>query len=168
MGACRFLNVILGASAVAVASRGLASEIWSMPQVQVAAGMGIYILGVTWFARSEAGRSSRGQLAAAMGGVNLGLAVLVHFVSTWPGKTPLVPTLLVLAVIILTINRRLAEAVFDPAPAKVQLAIKMMLMSLIMLDATLVVFATGVAAYGIATALLLVPGLVLSWWISVT
>src|SRR5262245_60641130 len=51
MGACRFLNVILGASA--------APLVWQMPQLAIASGLGIYIVGVTWFARHEAGTSRR-------------------------------------------------------------------------------------------------------------
>src|SRR5579872_3056968 len=58
MGACRFFNVLLGASAVG-------SQTWAPPQVFVALAMGVYVAGVTWFARQEAGRSSRSHLAAS-------------------------------------------------------------------------------------------------------
>jgi 4-hydroxybenzoate polyprenyltransferase len=44
MGGCRFLNVMLGASAAA-------SGTWASPQLFVASAMGIYVAGVTWFAR---------------------------------------------------------------------------------------------------------------------
>ena len=46
MGACRFLNVLLGMSA--------AAEPWYEVHWLIAAAVGIYIAGVTWFARTEA------------------------------------------------------------------------------------------------------------------
>jgi 4-hydroxybenzoate polyprenyltransferase len=49
MGSCRFLNILLGASAV-----GGLSEVFAAPQLPVALGMGIYIVGVTIFSRQEA------------------------------------------------------------------------------------------------------------------
>ncbi|GIT29427.1 MAG: hypothetical protein Ct9H300mP1_14730 [Planctomycetaceae bacterium] len=47
------------------------------PPLHVAAGLGIYITGVTWFARNEAGSSTRGQLTAAVLLINIGLATLI-------------------------------------------------------------------------------------------
>ena len=160
MGGCRFLNVMLGASAATV---------WAEPQTIVAAGLGIYIVGVTWFARTEAKRSSHLQLAGSMGVVNLGLAVLAVFVGTWGrGAAEPAMVLLLLAVIILTINRRLFAAVFDPVPERVQLAVRVMLLSLVMLDAALVYFKTGEPIYAVATAALLAPAMILARWIPVT
>ena len=50
MGSCRTLNILLGASAVAGA--------WHPIHYVVAAGVGIYITGVTWFARTEARKAT--------------------------------------------------------------------------------------------------------------
>ena len=55
MGTCRFLNVILGASC-----SGCWELVWANPQLTIAAALGVYVFGVTWFARNEAGNSSRG------------------------------------------------------------------------------------------------------------
>jgi hypothetical protein len=44
----------------------------------------------------------------------------------------------------------------------------MMLLSLIMLDATLILFATGTPALAIAVALLMVPAFLLARWIPMT
>jgi hypothetical protein len=74
----------------------------------------------------------------------------------------------VLAVISVTIIRRLLRAISQPEPARVQTAIKTMLLSLVMLDATLVLFATGTPALAIAVALLMVPAFLLSRWIPMT
>jgi 4-hydroxybenzoate polyprenyltransferase len=165
MGSCRFLNIIMAAS-----SDWLRFEqLWWRPQLWVAAGMGVYIAGVTWFARTEAVRSSRVQLALATGVVNLGLAVLLGWVAQWPTRQP-AAVLFVLGVIMLTINRRLIAAVFDPAPQRVQSAIKTALLSIIMLDATLVFAKLGTEGtiYAIAVAALVVPALVLGRWMRVT
>jgi 4-hydroxybenzoate polyprenyltransferase len=67
MGGCRMLNVLLGMSA--------SPEPWSTQYVLIAAGVGIYIAGVTWFARTEARDSSRAQLAVASVVMVAGLAL---------------------------------------------------------------------------------------------
>ena len=57
MGGCRTLNVLLGMSVL--------REPWRIEHWAVAAGIGVYIAGVTWFARNDARRSDRRQLIAA-------------------------------------------------------------------------------------------------------
>jgi len=163
MGVCRFLNVLLGASAVASFS-----DVWAAPQIYVAAGLGIYITGVTWFGRTEARRSNRYQLAGAMTVINLGLAAIVLFVTFLEVERTSINVLLILAVIVLTINRRLTNALMNPQPQSVQAAIKMMLYSLVMLDATLVLFYTGDMTYAALTAGLVLPAMLLGRWIFVT
>ena len=163
MGCCRFLNVLLGASAA-----GTFADIWAAPQIYVAGGLGIYITGVTWFGRTEALRSNRFQLAGAMTVINLGLAAIVVFVTVWESERTSLNVLMILAVIALTINRRLTNALKNPQPQPVQDAIKMMLYSLVMLDATLVLFITGDMTYAAITAGLVVPAMLLGRWIFVT
>ena len=162
MGSCRFFNVLLGASA----SPTLA--MWGCPQMYVAVGLGIYVCGLTWFARQEAKTSARAQLIAASFVINAGLAVLIGFVMTTPEKAQGETALFVLAVIAITIVRRLLRAISQPEPTRVQTAIKTMLLSLIMLDATLILFATGTPALAIAVALLMVPAFLLARWIPMT
>ena len=162
MGMCRFLNVMLGASAVETAA-----QLWKLPQLHVAGGIALYIVGVTWFARREAKLSLRTHLLAATLVINLGLAGLLGYILGESGYRPIM-VLLVMGVIMLTINRRLAAALFQPIPEKVQPAVKTLLLSLIMLDATLVLFSTGESVYAIGTAALLVPALVLGRWLPVT
>ncbi|MCH7689206.1 MAG: UbiA family prenyltransferase [Planctomycetes bacterium] len=163
MGGCRFLNVLLGASAVESFA-----DVWTAPQIYVAGGLGIYITGVTWFGRTEARRSNRFQLAGAMTVINLGLAAIVLFVAVWENERTSLKVLLILAVIALTINRRLTNALRNPQPQPVQDAIKMMLYSLVMLDATLVLFYTGNMTYAALTAGLVIPAMFLGRWIFVT
>jgi len=166
MGVCRFLNVILGASSADPRFVG----IWGLPQLWVAIGLGVYIIGVTWFARTEATVSKRSHLIGAAIVADIGLASLVAWLFNWGGGASPLHVALLLGVIILTINRRLFAAIADPAPPKVQTAIRTMLMSLIMLDASLIYFKLGPegAAFAIATALLLVPSVLLGRWMSVT
>lgn len=166
MGTCRLLNVTLGASA---AAPNFIDRFLTTPLVMVPVGLGIYITGVTWFARTEARISSRGQLIGAMLVVNLGLATLIGWVMNWPGANR-TAVLLALAIIVLTINRRLAAAVAQPVPERVQPAIRTMLLSIIVLDATLIAHRLGPdgAGYAIATVLLLIPAMFLGRWIRMT
>src|SRR5438046_2979590 len=57
MGACRFCNVLLGLSLAPEGVRG-----WGVLRGLV---VGLYIIGVTWFARTEARASSSLELTAA-------------------------------------------------------------------------------------------------------
>jgi 4-hydroxybenzoate polyprenyltransferase len=171
MGSCRFLNVMLGASAATSLATGEPSlaAVWALPQLHVAAGLGVYIAGVTWFARHEAGISSKARLAAAMGIINLGFALLIAFLMNWPASPDRqTRSILALGLIAVVINRRLITALFDPVPAKVQAAVRTMLLSLIMLDASLVFFVQEDQRYAIAVALLLIPATLLGRLLAIT
>jgi 4-hydroxybenzoate polyprenyltransferase len=165
MGTCRLLNVTLGASA----ATDVVDRFLTTPLVMVPVGLGIYITGVTWFARTEAHLSSRSQLIGATLVVNTGLATLIGWVANWPGSNRSA-VLLALAIVVLTINRRLAAAVVNPLPERVQPAIRTMLLSIIVLDATLIAHRLGPAGagYAIATVLLLLPAMFLGRWIRMT
>ena len=73
-----------------------------------------------------------------------------------------------LGIIALTIIRRLTRAVSEPSPERVQAAVKMMLLSLLMLDATLVVYVSRTPVYGIAVAAMLLPAFFLAKRIPMT
>jgi len=162
MGSCRFLNVMLGAST--------AEELWIAPQLGIALALGVYIIGVTWFARCEANTSRRSRFQAMTGivFVNVGVMLLASFVATEKGEGDPQSVLILLAVVALIINRRLFDAFFDPLPAKIGMSIKTMLLSLPIIDAGLVLLATGRVEYALAVAALLIPALLLSRWMSVT
>jgi hypothetical protein len=97
------------------------------------------------------------------------LVILLGWVAQWPTRQP-AAVLLVLGIIMLTINRRLIAAIFDPFPQRVQAAIRTALLSIIMLDATLVFakFGTEGTAYAIAVAALVIPALLLGRWMRMT
>jgi 4-hydroxybenzoate polyprenyltransferase len=165
MGSCRFFNVLLGASAMPVVEGELSLLVQAL---HVAAGLGVYVAGLTWFAKQEAKWSNRGMLVGAAVVINLGLAILLGFILNVPTQMDRSTPMILLAVITLTVVRRLVTAIIEPAPDNVQLAIKIMLLSLVMLDAMLVVFTTGQPVLGVMTAALLVPAFVLAKWIPMT
>lgn len=166
MGSCRFFNILLGASS------GSMDHLWC-PQVQVALGLGVFVCGLTVYARQEAQESSRPQLTLATAVVAAGLTMLAHFIISRQQAGLGVPehgnsALILLGVISLTIFRRLVGGISDPSPERVQLAVKVMLLSLVTLDATIVLFVTSNSAYALLTAALILPARVLATRIPMT
>jgi len=176
MGGCRFLNVLLGASGGAENF----ADVFAMPQVWVAASMGIYIAGVTWFARSDSGTSHRGHLIGGGVVINLGLLGLGAWMMGVPsrlgwGDSLLDPSgawnlVLALIVISITVDRRIVLSLGDPSPRTVQLAVKTMLLTLLVLDALLIYFHRGDPGmpYSLACLAMLAPALFLGRWLSMT
>jgi 4-hydroxybenzoate polyprenyltransferase len=160
MGMCRLLNVLLGASTAAPdqpALKGMA------PAFLLAAGMGTYIIGVTWFARREAEQSKRSSLIAAMVVVNLGL-LIVALLATNPQAENVEAFWVVLAVPAVLVNRRLLQATANPSPGPVQTAIKTAILALVILDASAVLLVRG-PLWSLAVLALLVPTLLLGRWV---
>ncbi len=152
MGACRFLNVLLAVSVSGSLLRPLGPHL--------ALVVGLYIVGVTWFARTEARASSQAALKGAAGvmlaAFALAVALPAHLA---PGTgSPLFPYLLV--ALGFWIALPVCRAVASPLPGHVQAAVKRCLMGLVLLDAVL---AAGVAgAVGLVILVLLAPSLYLN------
>lgn len=149
MGACRFLNVLLGLSAAdwQPVSPGL--------QLHLAAVVGIYVLGVTWFARTESRGSSPRHLTGASwvvaGALALALPLPLHGEAgraSW-----LFPYLL--TAIGIGLSAPALVAIRDPAPPIVQRGVKTAILGLIALDAILATAISGV--YGLSILVLLPP-----------
>ncbi len=155
MGACRSLNVLLGLSAVGESGAG-----WG---IHMAVVVGVYIAGVTWFARTEAATSRRPALAGAAG-VMLAALVLALPLPLWfpPGTSSvLFPYLLV--ALGFAVGFPVWQAVERPRPERVQRAVRRAIFGLVGLDATL---ATALAGpVGLLVLLLLPPGLWVGRWI---
>jgi 4-hydroxybenzoate polyprenyltransferase len=150
MGSCRLLNVLLGVSA----SGSLPPLGWHL-----AAVVGLYIVGVTWFARTEARTSSRSSLkgAAAVMLVALLLAIPLP-VGARPGSTSfLFPYLLV--GLGFAVGLPVSRAIADPSPANVQAAVKRSIFALVLLDTVLATGCAGIA--GLLVLALLAPSLYL-------
>lgn len=165
MGSCRMLNVLLGASAAAVA--------WHTLHWAVAVGLGVYVTGVTWFARTEARVSSRLHLAGATAVMIVGLAVIASYPTlieadvmsvfepmyfrplSWFGMW---------GVLVVVIIGRCGRAIASPTPQFVQLAVKGCIQSLVIVDAA-AVYALRGPWCAIGILLLLVPTMYLGRWI---
>jgi 4-hydroxybenzoate polyprenyltransferase len=121
----------------------------------------LYIVGVTWLARTEARVSNQNALrgAAAVMLVSLMLALpLPVFLPPEQHSSFLFPYLLVALAFIVGVP--LVRAISNPTPGYVQAAVKRALVGLILLDAVL---ATGTAGFaGLAILLLLAPSLYLN------
>lgn len=164
MGLCRFLNVMLGAS-----GHSLALAVWSRYQWQLALAMGVYIAGVTWFARHEAGHSRPISLFGALLVIDLGLAGMIGYVAQYHAAAGAAqPVVLSLAVMALILNRRLLTTMFQPTPERVQMSVKILLYSYVLLEATLIYSKTNDPTLAMAAASLLVPAVLIGRWISIT
>ncbi len=155
MGTCRFLNVLLGLTISAAPAWGC--------KLHLAAVVGLYIVGVTWFARTEARMSRKSALEGAAV-VMLAALVLALPLPVWfPPATssPLFPYLLVGLAFLVGVP--VWGAIVRPAPAQVQAAVKRSIMGLVILDATLATALAG--ASGLLILVLLVPALYLGRWI---
>ncbi|MEX2172963.1 MAG: UbiA family prenyltransferase [Pirellulaceae bacterium] len=166
MGACRSCNVLLGMS---LAPADSFSPDWLLgyapAQWLIAGGIGVYIAGVTWFARDEATSSRGAQLLGAMAVMTTGVALLALGVSYLPALQLQPSTIWILfALLMLTVLRRAFAAVTDPSPQRVQAAVKHSILSLIWLDAALIA-AVAPLGFALAVAALLIPALLLGRWV---
>jgi 4-hydroxybenzoate polyprenyltransferase len=152
MGSCRLLNVLLGLT--------VTSTMGGSAGTHLACVVGLYIVGVTWLARTEARESQQGALLGAalvlVSALALALPLPVHVP---PGvASPLFPYLLI--GLGFWLGLPVVKAVKSPTPAYVQAAVKRVLMGLILLDATLATALAGTV--GLVLLVLLVPSLYLN------
>jgi len=165
MGSCRMLNVLLGMS--------FAAGFLAPDQLVVAGGLGIYVAGITCFARCEAKTSDRKKLVLGLSMMAAGIAVVgcLPWVSPQPLllKSPgLVPEVLVwpvvLALVMFSVGRRCVIAISNPDPSNVQRAVKHSIFSLVVLDAAIVLAVVG-PTYAIGVVALLIPTVLLGKWV---
>jgi 4-hydroxybenzoate polyprenyltransferase len=164
MGACRTLNVLLGMSALAGA--------WEPFHLLIAAALGTYVAGVTWFARDEAWRSRRAMLGLGIAVMLSGIGLLAWY-PAWIGPTG--PLLLVdpvkwyfcMGLLGLWNAGQCVRAVVDPDPDEVQRVVGQRILSIVVLDAVAVLPVRGPAA-AMGVLFLLVPALFLGRWARAT
>jgi 4-hydroxybenzoate polyprenyltransferase len=154
MGSCRFLNVLLGCSAGSAFLAG-----W---MIHLAAIVGIYIVGVTLFARSEAGKSKKAVLWSAVGVMAAASVLAVILPVVWWGTSDrwewiVFPYALIGWVLFLALP--IQRALEQPEPSNVQAAVKRSIFGLIVLDAILAFALYG--STGLLILLLLVPAVIL-------
>jgi 4-hydroxybenzoate polyprenyltransferase len=143
MGCCRGLNWLLGMTA---AGGPHAFHEWLIPT-----GMAIYVAGITLYARDEAGRPR----AAALGGgtllMTVGLVVAAGFVWSRTLDGPLAAGcrigardwLLLWGILAAAVVFRAVSGIIVPVPARVRQAVGNAIMSIVTLDAVLVLAACG-------------------------
>ena len=171
MASCRFLNVLLGASIAAPAANWWAVYYGPAPLV-AAGGLGIYIAGVTWFARTEAETSHRLNLSLATAVMVVGIGVLgfLHntLQTTEPERTLLLSEhggwMLLLTLLALVILRRCVIAIKTPSPQQVQNAVKNCILSIITLDAAVALDTSNVYC-ALSVLALLAPTLLVGRWV---
>lgn len=143
MGCCRGLNWLLGMTAAGGPS---ALHEWAIP-----IGMAIYVAGITLYARDEAGRSRAVVLVAGTVAIGLGLAVAAAQVwLPWRGGSPAgvagFPAdnwLLLWGALGTSVLYRALQGVVDPTSGRVRAAVGNAIMSMITLDAVLVLPSAG-------------------------
>jgi 4-hydroxybenzoate polyprenyltransferase len=134
-------------------------------RVHLAGVVGVYIVGVTWFARTEATLSRRWHLlgaAGVMAGSLILALTLKARVASLPGFAMfLFPYLLVGFGFL--IGLPIARAIRQPGPKEVQRAVKRCVLGLVALDAVLATAFVGLP--GLAILLLLPPALAIGKWV---
>jgi 4-hydroxybenzoate polyprenyltransferase len=160
MGSCRSLNWLLGMTA---AGGPQGPHQWLLP-----IGMGVYVMGITVYARDEAEESRSGTLAAGLFIMLVGLATAGLFpwlaaragdAGVWLTGAKLSNWLVLWGMLTASILLRALLGIFDPSSGRVQQAVGNGIMAIITLDAVLVLAICG-EAWSIVVLLLLVPFLV--------
>jgi 4-hydroxybenzoate polyprenyltransferase len=163
MGECRFLNVLLGMSLFLIP--------WGRSELLIAGGIGLYILGVTIFARTDARRSARSRLVTGFVTLAGGILVLAFLPPLTDYRPPLEISFagwyLLWAAIGLIIVRRCVLAIFEPSPPRVQAAVRHCVQSLIVLDAVLCAGYAG-TYWGVVVVMFLIPTYLLTLWLNAT
>ena len=157
MGGCRMLNVLLGMS--------VAAGPWHNAHFVLAGGMGVYVAGVTLFARTEAIRSRRGLLVLGVVVMSAGLLLAASY-PWWDAATFRTPQFwwIAWAILLATVLWRCVWAVQSPSPALVQAAVRNCLVSIIVIDAVLALpAASGIEPVWIVV--LLAPTQLLGRWV---
>lgn len=154
MGACRFLNVLLGLSLLSGALPA-----WAWP---AAGAVGVYIAGVTLLARAETRQALRRELISGgvlmTAGLLMALSVLYRLPNgdAWPARAALV------AAVVFLIPAEAVQA-GSLTSRQIQAVIKRSVLGLIVLDAGLATALVG--PVGLTLLLLLVPAVVLGGWV---
>ncbi|MEJ5276102.1 MAG: hypothetical protein WHU94_09340, partial [Thermogemmata sp.] len=160
MGGCRFGNVLLGVSLI---PGDALPWVW---RLHLAAVVGLYIVGVTWLARREEGRSEPGQLRVAAALIVGALLLALTLRARLPEQSGSVLFPYLLAAFGVYLGDALVTAIRQPQPPIVQAAVTRCLRGLILLDAVLAVAFVGLP--GLILLFLLLPAVWLGKWVYAT
>lgn len=151
MASCRFLNIMLGASCC-----GDWGHVFANPQLGIAIALGIYVFGITWFARNEAGDSTRLALSTglmiALCGIGLNLwSTLNSATSNGMGAS------IALSLVAANVFIRCTRAIKANQSILLQKTVGFMLLNIIFMDAAMVFFATGSGRLATTVVILVIP-----------
>jgi 4-hydroxybenzoate polyprenyltransferase len=173
MGACRALNVLLGMSLASLAAEAAGPNVgwWSAAMWLISGGIGIYVIGVTLFARTDAQVSPRRQLVGGFLVLLCGMGLLAATPVLASGGLPLMVNksgwfLLWILLAAITARRCLA-GIIDPSSRNVQMAVRHCVQSIIVLDAAVSVGYAG-PIWGFAVLALIFPTVALTAWLRST
>ena len=153
MGSCRFFNVLLGWSVVG-------NTLTEIAYLQ-AGIIGIYIIGVTFYAKHEAVQSNRLSLVMAsiiiVFALSIGLILptFIHQENSIPWLYPYLFFLLMVRV-----GKALWNGIAEPTPRNVQTGVVTCLKSLVLLDCILAIAIAG--WIGLWILVLLIPNLIMT------
>ena len=160
MGLCRSLNILMAGCCMLSVGE---SDIAPVALVWYAAAIGLYIMGVTVYAKREESESQAGMLTLGLILEVAGLVFLAGFpvwsqtVHEWQLDPKLAYPLL-MGLIGLTVVQRGMLGINHPVPRKVQLAVRHAILTLILIDAAVSAMWAG-PWFGGAVALMLMPAL---------
>ena len=174
MGACRTGNILLGMSAGPVIHEFATPVLqFDAAQLAIAGGLGLFVAGVTWFARDEAQTDggTRNNLQLGTMVMLLGLVWLALFTLTRVCQAgqyqlqmnPYIWPLLVLS-LGLSIIRRVGAVLMNPTSSGVQIAVRQCILSLIVFDAAICLATRSPWFWSVIIVALIVPMLALGRW----
>lgn len=157
MGSCRGLNILLGASTASPMP-----PLVDSPQVLAAVGLMIWVIGVTVFARNEAGNASA-QLMVTGIFVSLAGLILDGGMIARHGRddSAVFAGWVLLAVLGTNLVIRGGMAIRDPRPRVIQKTVGLMLLCIILLDAAVVFAVTADPKLALVIVALVIPATLL-------
>lgn len=164
MGLCRGLNVGLGVAFAAVGTQQVLQRPVPSLGISVATGMlgmTLYIAGVTAFASREEGVSDRGGLLRSWMLSLVGLSLLLIATLTVYRSYADIKAIGLFVMIAVAGSYRVAAAVRDPSPPTVGRTVGSLILLIIVIDAAVVVGATGDEMASLGLVLLSIPAIAL-------
>lgn len=160
MGLCRGLNLLLGMSIVPAGDG-------TPPRFYLCLLAGFYVMGITVFARREAGLARKDQLVLGAGIVGVALLMLAVMQPLFPEREISSMGLIWLGLLAAALGFRMIQAILTPSPVRIQSGVKLGVLGIILLDAAIVGSFCGLPL-SLLVVVLLVPAGWLGKWLYTT
>jgi 4-hydroxybenzoate polyprenyltransferase len=132
-------------------------------RIHLASVVGVYIVGVTWFARTEEGASNKRHLIAAASLLVLALVLALVLKARIPYEPGTIVFPYLLVIFGFVVGWPVVTAIASRRPREVQFAVKRCILGLVGLDALLATAFVGLP--GLVIVLLLPPALYIGKWV---